>query len=358
MKILLRAPIGTTSGYGRDGVGIVRALLKREHEVDLYPEAVSPPLPQEVANLLTYPTSSGYDLEIHHVPPTGAQTGGYNKTRSKKVVLWTMWEWDTFPASVPNRNIAETYIKHYDHVVGYTQQTLDSMKEFLGEGQATSVVQGGFEKEPWYPAEGTAWEKHFPSRKHGQMPFRFAMVGHLAARKNPYTVLRAFNSLKEEMGDDFNAELLIKTGFPLVPPNYDAPGVKFIQEIGWSDELLRQFYWSIDCLVNCAWGEGKDLPPMEATMSGTPVLLNDNPGHRGWVHPGILPLVPSTTMEMGEGYVGRFTGVDDTKKAMLEVYNNKAMAYDRAKQLASYIEKRATWDYRIQKFGEAVGVNL
>ena len=363
MRILVRAPIGTTSGYARDGVGLVRALLNRNHHVDVVPTSVLPPLPVEVAELLTYPISnSGYDLEIHHVPPMDAETGEYNKSRSKKVVLWSMWEWDNISSTYPWFERVKENMQRYDQVVAYTQQSLDAFEGagLIGEGQETSVLQGGFEVGPWRaPYEmPDEVQKLFPYRKFERDTFKFAMLGHLSLRKNPYTVLQAFRELKSEMGNSFDAELIFKSGFPLLPPDFESPGVRFIQEINWSDEQVRAFYWSIDCLINVSWGEGKNLPSMEATMSGTPIILNDIPGHRGWVHPVIQPLVPATAMPMQEGYDGRFTCKDDIKSAMLEVYNNRVASYDRAKQLASYISKRATWDYRIGKFGEEIGVPL
>lgn len=360
MRVLVRAPIGTTGGYARDGVGLIRSLLKAGHEVDVFPTVVTPPLPPEVAELLTFPIGEGYDLEIHHVPPTNAATGAYNKQRSRKVVLWSMWEWDTFPDTVPNFDDALLNIPRYDMVVGYTQQTLDTFRDvgFLADGQEVAVVQGGFEPQPWTPYTGTEAEKQIDQLKFPNSPFRFAMVGHLGMRKNPYTVLTAFNELKEEHGDDFNAQLIFKTGYPLLPPNYNAPGVKIIQEIGWSDKKLKEFYWSLDCLLNVSWGEGKDLPSMEATMCGVPTILNDTPGHRGWVHPGIQDLIPATKQMMGQGYVGRFTCKDDIKSAMMYEYNNRKTSQRRALQLASYIEKRCSWDYKVKQFGKAVGFPL
>lgn len=363
MKILVRAPIGTTSGYARDGVGLVRSLLNRDHHVDVIPTSVWPPLPVEVAELLTYPIlNNGYDLEIHHVPPMDAEAGEYHKTRSKKVVLWSMWEWDNITPTFPWFEKTKENMQRYDQVVCYTPQTLSAFEDagFVRADQSTSIVQGGFETGPWRaPYEmPDEVQKLFPYRKLIRDTFKFAMLGHLSLRKNPYTVLQAFRELKEEMGDDFDAELIFKTGFPLFPPNFESPGVRYIQEINWTDEQVRAFYWSIDCLINVSWGEGKNLPSMEATMSGTPIILNDIPGHRGWAHPGIQPLIPATAMNMQEGYDGRFTGKDDAKSAMLEVYHHRAVSYERAKQLASYISKRATWDYRVGKFGEAIGVPL
>lgn len=364
MRILLRAPIGSTGGYQRDGLGIINALEARDHVVDLVPLSVWPPVPKNVAHLLTFPVAtSGYDLEIHHVPPIALEIGEPSRKRSKKTVLWSMWEWDNYSEEELEYNGTQYYMPKYDHVVGYTQQTLDAFKSagFIRDDQPTSVVQGGFEAKDWYPVSDASerFQQVFPDRsKLRDNTFRFAMVGHLNMRKNPYEVLYAFNELKEELGDDFDAELIIKSGYPVVPPQYDAPGVKVIMENQWTDAQMREFYWSIDCVVNCAWGEGKDLPLMEATMCGVPIIANDNPGHQGWIHPEITKMVPSTPKKMDANHIGRYTGRDEIKKAMLDTYHNKMAKYREAHRLADYIAQRATWDYRIVKFGEAIGVPL
>lgn len=358
MRILVHTPLGTTGGYARDGVGLIDALLKRDHVVDLLPGSVLPPLPPQIAQLFTYPITDGYDLELHHVPPTGALD--FPKGRAKKTVLWTMWEWDNFPSEVPLREAASN-MGNYDQVVAYTQQSSDA---FLGAGfiqEPATIQQGGIDPTPWNPVTepvNAGYMEMFPPRKNLRGTFRFAMVGVLGSRKNPWTVLTAFNELKEELGDGFDAELLLKTGFPVVPPNYDAPGVKLVRETQWTEIQMKQFYWSIDCLINVSWGEGKDLPGLEATLCHVPTILNDTPGHKGWVHPGIQKLLPTTPMSLDGRYQGLFTSKDDIKAAMLDKYHRRAVAYTQAEQLASYVRRRATWDFRVEQLGKKIGVPL
>jgi glycosyltransferase involved in cell wall biosynthesis len=55
VKVLLRGPLSPYSGYGRDGIGIALALLERGHQVSLSPTHTDPPLPREIAGLLTQP---------------------------------------------------------------------------------------------------------------------------------------------------------------------------------------------------------------------------------------------------------------------------------------------------------------
>ena len=63
-------------------------------------------------------------------------------------------------------------------------------------------------------------------------------------------------------------------------------------------------------------------------------------------------------MYMDPEYRGRYTGRKEIKEAMWEAYTNRVPNFRRAKQLADYVERRVSWEHRIKKFGEAIGVTL
>lgn len=359
MRILFRGQIGSTTGFSRDGVGIIRTLMDMGHEVTVVPTAVHIPVPTEVASLLRYGVEGIYDLEIHHVPPTDAECSAYHKQRSRKVVLWTMWEWFNIPDSVPGRSNMEN-IKNYDHVVLYTDQTKEAFSEagLLGEGQDVSIVQGGFEPGFWKkPTEVPQGNDVIERRYVTGEPFIFAMVGHLSPRKNALRVINAFNRLKIEHGDDFDALLVLKTSFPILPSDHPFDHIRVINEKDWTDEQLRYLYWKLDCLINVSYGEGKDLPSMEATMCGVPTILNDTPGHKGWVHPAVKKLIGSTEASVG-GYRGLRTSEDQIMEAMMDVYSNRRKYFKEADDLAGVIGVSSSWNRRIQQFGEAIGIPI
>ena len=56
MKILLRTPLDSTSGFGRDGIGLLSALLLQDrlHLIDVEPTVVKTPLPKQIADLFAY----------------------------------------------------------------------------------------------------------------------------------------------------------------------------------------------------------------------------------------------------------------------------------------------------------------
>lgn len=360
MKILVRTPFGYNSGFGRDGIGLVKALMKRGHFVNLTDTYVHPPLPTLISDTLRYPVGDNYDLELHHINPAGAMFPFGEESRSKLKVLWSMWEWDTIPEN-ENLEAMQANIPYYDKVVCYTQQTQEVFQKYNLLPEESLILQGGIETDLWSPITESgdlAMENHTPRRFALDTPFQFAMVGMLSMRKNALTVIRAYGELREELGDGFNAELILKTGYPVLPPGLHLPGVKWVNNINMSNQELKEFYWSIDSLINVSWGEGKDLPSMEAALCGTPIIINDNPGHKMWNHPGIWDMLPSTQMPMMGGYEGYFTDVETVKSGMLSAYRNRVPRFQKVENLRSYILRKMDWGTKIEALGKALGYPL
>jgi hypothetical protein len=53
MKVLLKAPLSPYSGWGQDGIGLALAIIGMGIECRLHPLEVVPPLPADIAQLLT-----------------------------------------------------------------------------------------------------------------------------------------------------------------------------------------------------------------------------------------------------------------------------------------------------------------
>ena len=346
MKILLRTPLDSTSGFGRDGIGLLSALLLQDrlHLIDVEPTVVKTPLPKQIADLFAYDKADYYDMEIHHINPGGAFIDPTTTDRSGCKVLWTMWEWDTIPETVPNFEDMRTFIPLYDHIIVYTEQSAEALRNagMLRPDQKVSVLMGGIEAHLWCTPDHPRLS---PS------PFTFAMVGHLNTRKNVMGVLRAFLELQDEKGEAFDARLILKSQYPPFPQGLEFPNVRVISRADWTTAKLQEFYYSINCLVNASYGEGKDLPAMEATLSGTPTILNDTPGHAGWNHPGVQELIPTQVgpHPSDTSYIGRTTEVADIKAAMWDQYTHSSKYAKITGQMAMWIEKHYTWEARVKK---------
>ena len=79
LKVLLKTPMSVYTGYGNDGIGIARALMRSGADVYLQPTHVDAPLPEDIAMLLTKRLVAPFDLMIHHVDP--AQLGELEVSR-------------------------------------------------------------------------------------------------------------------------------------------------------------------------------------------------------------------------------------------------------------------------------------
>lgn len=75
-------------------------------------------------------------------------------------------------------------------------------------------------------------------------------------------------------------------------------------------DLIIQFYWALDALSNCSWGEGFGLTPLEAQGCGVPVVVTEfsamtevaAPGPHGGI---LVPSSPIQTVEHGAAIWGR-----------------------------------------------------
>ena len=93
MKILLRSPMTTYSGYGNDGIGLAQALMRWGADVYLQATHVDAPLPQDVANLLTKELKAPFDLYINHIDPSQLECPDEIERTCEVTVGWTMWEY-------------------------------------------------------------------------------------------------------------------------------------------------------------------------------------------------------------------------------------------------------------------------
>jgi glycosyltransferase involved in cell wall biosynthesis len=92
MRVLVAVPLSVYSGYGNDGIGLIMALLRKGIDVRVRPTHVDPPLPKEIAHLLTQELEPPFDLYLNHVDPLQLKQTDHNAEHATMSVGWTMWE--------------------------------------------------------------------------------------------------------------------------------------------------------------------------------------------------------------------------------------------------------------------------
>lgn len=341
MKVLVKVPLSIYSGYGNDGIGLVKALLNIGADVYLQPAHVDPPLPEELTDLLQKRLVAPFDLLIHHVDPN--ELGVLNTARraSAYTVGWSMWEYSNL-SNLPRIDTFCARVKNFDALIGYDHVTTEAFRQALVPSlyhvPHLGTVQGGFWPEDW-PYMRRDWSSPV---------FRFAMVGQLHERKDPFVSVAAFQKLKEIHGDNFNAELHLKNNIPNIPPALAEmnPGI-FLHCDSWTQEKLRSFYGGIHCLLAPSRGEGKNMPALEIMSTGAPVIATNWGGHQMWMGSDIgYPLNYSLSNVSGQfpGCQNARASVEHMATLMWHAYTHREEVARKGELASEYVNSACSWD--------------
>ena len=200
MKVLVAVPLSVYSGYGNDGIGLIMALLRKGIDVRLRPTHVDPPLPKEIAHLLTKELEPPFDLYLNHVDPLQLKQTDHNAEHATLSVGWTMWEMTSLAGAEAVEEIPKN-TEAFDLILGYDPVSVQALSTVIPVDKL-GMLQGGFSPEVWQPPVERDWTGD---------RFGFCMVGQLHDRKDPFLAIEAFRELKQERGTDFEgAELHLK----------------------------------------------------------------------------------------------------------------------------------------------------
>lgn len=349
LKCLVSVPLNPYSGYGNDGIGIVRALNDMGADVYLDPTLATPPLPQDIANLFTKSLVAPFDLNIHHVDPGNLELTPEKRRAADITVAWSMWEYSTFDNLKEKRTLRKR-LKDYDAVLGYDQVTAECFRPYLRKatkknpGQALGVLQGGYQPGRWPTCERDWFSEHFG----------FIMVGDCGDRKDPFVAIQAFEELKEEHPEEMAAVTLsIKSSRAVLHPLMEEwlPGLKIYNSI-WSEETLAQFYANNHVLLAPSRGEGKNMPALEFQSTGGAVIATNWGGHQQWLNPeysypldyALAPVNPQY-----ENCLNARASKDHLKQLMLYTLRNRGEVKRKAELASQVIPALCSWDSVIDR---------
>lgn len=330
------------SGYGNDGIGITRALMRSGADVYLQPTHVDAPLPEDIAMLLTKRLVAPFDMIIHHVDP--AQMGLLPQERKASTVSvgWTMWEYSSLDNLKGRSKLRKAIKDSYDVVFGYDKVTVDAFQPYLGKGTVAGVLQGGFLPENWPKVERDWYSARFG----------FAMCGVLSERKDPFVSIMAFKELKEEYPEEFEpAELHLKTTAPGLHSMMEqwVPKLR-VHYDSWPESVLKEFYAAQHVLLAPSRGEGKNMPALEFQATGGAVIATNWAGHTGWLSPEYSYPLDYKLMSL-DGcptvYNAR-ADKDHMKALMLHTFRNRAEVKKKADLAAEIIPQLMSWDSVVQ----------
>ncbi len=336
MKVLVQAPMSPYAGYGNDGIGITRALLRMGADVYLDPKVVQAPLPPDVAELFTKEVRGPFDLLIQHVDPMTLELTPEAREASAVAVGWTMWEYSNF-LNMDKRSSLKKRLAKFDALVGYDEVSSAGLADFY-KGQVLTV-QGGFWPEDWAPMVRDFHEENF----------YFCMVGMLHQRKDPFVAIQAFSELKSEHEDfDKHARLSLKTGMPGLHSKMEEvyPGLRIYYDI-WNDETMKKFYNSQHVLLAPSRGEGKNMPALEFMSTGGAVIATNWGGHTQWLsseyaYPLDYTLVPVDAKH--QKTLNARASVEHLKAIMLHTFRNRNEVERKGKIASEVIPQMCSWD--------------
>lgn len=323
MRIQLKIPISSYTGYGNDGIGLTKALTYRGDDVYLLPTLLEPPVPESLAKLLTKETFD-VDVSLHHLSPLELEATDHDHERADLVVGWTMWEWSNLRNLFPrdenykkNWDILKKRLAKYDLLIAYDQNTANGLSEVYSG--PIEVLQGGYDPENW----------SYIKRDWDEGIIRFAQLGQMSNRKDPLASISAFtNLIRKDKDFAERARLSIKTqSLDVLLPKMEEVYKTFRVYSGvWPTATVRSFYEAHHVLLAPSRGEGKNLPALEFLSTGAPVIATNWSGHTEWLdedysYPLDYTLAADDMYDFPETLSAR-ASVDHLEDLMLHCFRN------------------------------------
>lgn len=336
-SLLLKTTLAANTGYGHDGFHLSQALESHGLDTRLLPTIVVPPVPMETARLLTKDLGHEFDYLLHHVDPVQMSLGRESRAARRRVA-WSMWEFTSFGDSGADERLAER-LQDYDLLLAYDLVSREAFTPAAQEaGVPIKVLQGGYRSQDWagFDTRERDWDG----------VFRFGMNGQLHQRKNPFASIHAMDLLIEDgrIKPD-EVEMHLKTTVRYLHPGLcDTRPWLHIHYAVWTQEELRNFYSNLHTLLAPSWGEGKNLPAMEAMTMGVPVIYSDFGGHQMWGGSEWgWPVTGPLEEHEGSGMPSMRVDVEDLAEAMYEAFSDRVLTRRKGDLAARTIPSMCDW---------------
>jgi glycosyltransferase involved in cell wall biosynthesis len=361
LRVLVKSPFSSFSGYGTDGFGLLRAL--RDWGCDVYPQPtwLDVPIPRDLLPLFGRELRPPFDLLINHWDPAHLGITREARACSRVAVAWTMWEMTNGPGPWPNgkpgpvsglvphcrgRSRLPSTLRWFDMVLGYDEVSLAVLAPYIPRKVHAGVLQGGFDAREW---------KYTDRDWHGGR-FGFLMHGALNARKQPWVAIEAFNRLKYDRPGPYpdgfdDATLALHTNAPgLLFPELNEPfkDQRIRVFVDAFDKLtLEDFYRAGHCLLAPSRGEGKNLPALEFCATGGAVAVTDFGGHRQWMsgdwaYPLAYELTPTFEKFPWAAHDAKVS-VEHMKDVLWHVYTHRDEARRKGELASRVIPQMCDW---------------
>lgn len=358
MRVLIRGPVDTTTGYGRDLIGLCEALLDARVDVSLWPLSIAPGLPDRVAALLSRPLAPPYDVILWYCPPENIQPWsmyGWGRVQ----LGWTMWERTPFHGA----NLAWWEHDDPDLERGHVWSRRWLQRDAPAKGWLDALIvtcrmntEAFRNVEQHLPIEvippGVDVDNYPRGTREASGPFRFGWAGVPSPRKNLPEMLTAWTRFREHR-PDLDAVLEIKTsgiGAGVIEAAR-TPDV-IVHRDTWPTPQLAAWYGSLDAFVSTSRGEGMNKPACEAMATGTPVIAARWGGHENWLYDDVgYPVAHEVTPSPFEHDTYDCTiDADDVARALGDVVDNPDERARRGHAAANFVRSALSWPHTAEAF--------
>ncbi len=389
LKVVVKSPFSSYSGYGSDGFGLIRAL--HQWGCDVYPQPtwLDVPIPRDLLPLFGKTMYGPFDLVINHWDPEHLDIKRESRAATRVAVAMTMWEFSRAPdyledgtpvlrpcrqhvkengknsmgvPGCPNckkpppsglfphcrkKSDLRDRLRWFDLVLGYDPVSLNALDMFIPRNVKRGVLQGGYDSSMWKPVERD-WQGD---------RFQFLMHGQINSRKAPWTTIEAWHKLKAEKGDAFKgARLALHTSapgtlFPELNEPFAHAGIKvFVSALDLQG--VKDMYAASHCLLAPSRGEGKNLPALEFMSTGGAVAATNYGGHTMWMGGDwAYPLDYKLGATFGTcpwGAHDAKVSVDHLAETIWHIYTNREEARRKGEKAAELIPKMCDWSVVVE----------
>jgi glycosyltransferase involved in cell wall biosynthesis len=348
----VKSPFSIFSGYGQDGFGLVRGLMRWGCDVYVQPVWLDTPVPRDILPVFGKTLTPPFDVTINHWAPPNIELGESPRKATRLAVAWSMWEFQEgkrkgsafhgFPEA--HQSTFRERLRWFDLLLGYDPVSLTAMEPYAPKHAGKGLLQGGYPSEDWKPVERD-W---FSDR------FGFVMHGMLNGRKQPWLVIQAFNELRAEHKDFAkNATLTLHNLAGGIPDELNdiMPKVKVLQQVMDHDTLLDMYRYN-HVLLAPSLGEGKNLPALEMMSTGGTVIATNVGGHTMWMRGDIaygLPWKPTPLYpKLPDGPQVAQVALEDLKEAMWHAYTHREEARNKGQLASKLIPQQCDWSVVVE----------
>ena len=326
-------------GYGGAGIIILRALTQlgiqarvnrgwTPYAIDLHPDAAA-----QLTKRDFIPR-----LELSHCFPEA-----FRLSQAALCVGYTMWETTRIPqGDVDGFEDWAALSNEMDALLVPCQFSKDVF-EACGVTRPITVLPYGIDTDEWPLLER-------PERE----TFTVVQFGDLSSRKGPFEAVEAF---QRAFPRELNARLVLKTiGGKFGPGRYGIPQFRDpriqVIDAAWTRRQLLQFLADADCFIWLSRGEGFGLPPLQAALTGLPVVMTTHTGMAEYYNPlyfyGVKTACTSPAPMGGEWFD---PDVESAAEQLRKVYDDRKAATKRAKSASTYIRKK----FSLAAFADRLG---